>query len=305
MKRARRATRGKTTRTILTSIAISKPGRDPGPIGTFRCCGTAKIAESIGSSKGESQRRRHPASAVCRRCFEPGKPGGRQNGGLQASPPKRGMRTTLVSGVLLCIEVETFPRHHKQRRAPPVYIRRGRQSSLGLTRCDGLQHADHGPDALGHLALVAGQLLTGAEQLVGDVEGGQGQGLDGVLPPHLPLHALRALLDISGEVTDVLGVRLAADRVLLSEDLDLDAVGLAHSWSFSISLSMALTCDSTSLRSCRSRASSERSLSPAPSLAWSCSRSRRSMAIASAARRTAFSSSSSRSLSGCSGIDLL
>src|SRR6266849_3643920 len=186
--------------------------------------------------------------------------------GFRLPPPKRGMRTTLVSGVLLCIEVETFPRHHKQRRALPVYIRRAQQSSLGLTRCDGLEHADHGADALGDLPLVAGQLLAGAEQLIGDVEGGQGQGLDGVLPPHLPLHALGALLDISGEVTDVLGVRLAADRVLLSEDLDLDAVGLAHSWSLSISLSMAIT---------------------------------------SAARRTAFSSSSSRSLSGCSGIRLL
>src|SRR5437867_13244314 len=121
MKRARRATKGKTTRTIFTSIAISKPGRYPGPIGTFRCCETAKIAESIGSSRGQSQRGRHPASAVCRRCFEPGKPGGRQNGGLQASPLLRGLRTTLVSGVLLCIEVETFPRHHKQRRVSPVY----------------------------------------------------------------------------------------------------------------------------------------------------------------------------------------
>src|SRR5262249_46568325 len=158
---------------------------------------------------------------------------------------KRGMRTTLVSGVLLCIEVETFPRHHKQRRALPVYLRRGRQSSLGLTRCDGLQHADHGPDALGQLALVAGQLLAGAEQLVGDVERGEGEGLDGVLPPHLPLYALRPLLHVGGEVADVLGVGLAADRVLLTKDLDLDAVGLAHSWSLSISLSMALTCART------------------------------------------------------------
>src|SRR5262249_34094289 len=69
----------------------------------------------------QSQRRGDPASAVCRRCFEPGKPGGRQNGGLQASPLLRGLRTTLLSGVLLCIVVETFPRHHEQRRVIPVY----------------------------------------------------------------------------------------------------------------------------------------------------------------------------------------
>src|SRR5215468_1275089 len=123
MKRARRATTVKSTRTIFTSIAISKPGRDPGPIGTFRCRERAKTAESIGSSRQQSQRGGDPASAVCRRCFEPGKPGGRQNGGLQASPLLRGLRTTLLSGVLLCIEVETFPRHHKQRRVPSVYPR--------------------------------------------------------------------------------------------------------------------------------------------------------------------------------------
>src|SRR5499427_1563914 len=123
MKRERRATTVKSTRTIFTSIAISKPGRDPGPIGTFRCCERAKTAESIGSSRQQSQRGGGPASAVCRRCFEPGKPGGRQNGGLQASPLLRGLRTTLLSGVLLCIEVETFPRHHKQRRVIPVYSR--------------------------------------------------------------------------------------------------------------------------------------------------------------------------------------
>src|SRR5215470_316182 len=121
MKRERTATTVKRTRTILTSIAISKPGRDPGPIGTFQVLERAKTAESIGSSREQSQRRGDPASAVCRRCFEPGKPGGRQNGGLQASPLLRGLRTTLVSGVLLCIEVETFPRHHKQRRVLPVY----------------------------------------------------------------------------------------------------------------------------------------------------------------------------------------
>src|SRR5262249_5582002 len=121
MKRARRATTVKSSRTIFTSIAISKPGRDPGPIGTFRCCKRAKTAESIGSSRQQSQRGGDPTSAVCRRCFEPGKPGGRQNGGLQASPLLRGLRTTLLSGVLLCIEVETFPRHHKQRRVVLVY----------------------------------------------------------------------------------------------------------------------------------------------------------------------------------------
>src|SRR5262245_57932908 len=123
MKRERTATTVKRTRTILTSIAISKPGRDPGPIGTFQGLERAKTAESIGSSREQSQRGGHPASAVCRRCFEPGKPGGRQNGGLQASPLLRGLRTTLLSGVLLCIEVETFPRHHKQRRVLPVYPR--------------------------------------------------------------------------------------------------------------------------------------------------------------------------------------
>src|SRR5215470_13178043 len=123
MKRERTATTVKRTRTILTSIAISKPGRDPGPIGTFQVLERAKTAESIGSSREQSQRGGHPASAVCRRCFEPGKPGGRQNGGLQASPLLRGLRTTLLSGVLLCIEVETFPRHHKQRRVTLVYPR--------------------------------------------------------------------------------------------------------------------------------------------------------------------------------------
>src|SRR5262247_3721787 len=123
MKRERTATTVKRTRTILTSIAISKPGRDPGPIGTSQTRKTAKTAESIGSSTRQSQRGRHPASAVCRRCFEPGKPGGRQNGGLQASPLLRGLRTTLLSGVLLCIEVETSPRHHQQRRVLPVYPR--------------------------------------------------------------------------------------------------------------------------------------------------------------------------------------
>src|SRR5215813_12117463 len=123
MKRERTATTVKRTRTILTSIAISKPGRDPGPIGTFQVLEQAKTAESIGSSREQSQRRGDPASAVCRRCFEPGKPGGRQNGGLQASPLLRGLRTTLLSGVLLCIEVETFPRHHKQRRVVSVYSR--------------------------------------------------------------------------------------------------------------------------------------------------------------------------------------
>src|SRR5262249_27938013 len=123
MKRARRATTVKSTRTIFTSIAISKPGRDPGPIGTFRCCERAKTAESIGSSRQQSQRGGDPASAVCRRCFEPGKPGGRQNVGFQAALLLRGCRTALFSGVLLCIEVETCPRHHKQRRVVSWYSR--------------------------------------------------------------------------------------------------------------------------------------------------------------------------------------
>src|SRR5713226_4864094 len=52
-------------------------------------------------------------------------PGGRQNGGFQASPPRRGMRTTLVNGVRTLNEVETSPRHHVQRRAELVYLRGG------------------------------------------------------------------------------------------------------------------------------------------------------------------------------------
>src|SRR5262249_21420977 len=50
---------------------------------------------------------------------------GARIGGLQASPPRRGMRTTLVNGVLTLNEVETFLRHHVQRRAHPVYLRAG------------------------------------------------------------------------------------------------------------------------------------------------------------------------------------
>src|SRR4029453_4603989 len=177
MKRARRATKGKTTRTILTSIAISKPGRHPGPIGTFRRCGTAKIAESIGSSRGQSQRGRNPASAVCRRCFEPGKPGGRQNGGLQASPLLRGLRTTLLSGVLLCIEVETFPPHHKQRGVSPVCPGAPAPSStslpLTLAGGDGVEQVHHGPDTLGQVPFVLGKLVPRPEQLARDVGGGE------------------------------------------------------------------------------------------------------------------------------------
>ena len=35
------------------------------------------------------------------------------------------MRTTLVNGVRTLNEVETFPRHHGQRRAELVYLRAG------------------------------------------------------------------------------------------------------------------------------------------------------------------------------------
>src|SRR5262249_56215567 len=96
-------------------------GGGAGGMGSCRVVEGGKSGEGRGSGGEQSQRRGAPASAVCRRCFEPGKPGGRQNGGLQASPLLRGLRTTLLSGVLLCIEVETFPRHHKQRRVLPVY----------------------------------------------------------------------------------------------------------------------------------------------------------------------------------------
>src|SRR5712692_8943987 len=46
-----------------------------------------------------------------------GSPGGRQIEGFRLPPLRRGMRTTLVNGVLILNEVETSPRHHVQRRA--------------------------------------------------------------------------------------------------------------------------------------------------------------------------------------------
>ena len=42
--------------------------------------------------------------------------------GFRLPLTRRGVRTTLLNGVLMCIEVETSPRHHKQRRAVSVYI---------------------------------------------------------------------------------------------------------------------------------------------------------------------------------------
>src|SRR5260370_2073329 len=38
--------------------------------------------------------------------------------GFRLPLTRRGVRTTLLNGVLMCIEVETSPRHHKHRRAP-------------------------------------------------------------------------------------------------------------------------------------------------------------------------------------------
>jgi len=101
-------------------------------------------------------------------------PGGRQNGGLQASPPRRGVRTTLVSGSQSLNEVETSPRHHVQRRASPVYPRPRRRVKLlfGDHRVQELpQCAEAGGDVLVvHVLLLA--LLAEAKELVGHVQGG-------------------------------------------------------------------------------------------------------------------------------------
>ena len=62
-----------------------------------------------------------------------------------------------------------------------------------------VEQVHHRADALGQVAFELGQLLAGAEQLVGDVERGQRQRLDRVLAAELAFHALDALLDVGRE----------------------------------------------------------------------------------------------------------
>jgi hypothetical protein len=85
----------------------------------------------------------------CRRCFEPGKPGGRQNGGLQASPLVRGLRTTLVSGVLLCIEAGAHAGRVARPDLPsPRLAASGRAQSHRV--CRRADHALRCPDPEAH-----------------------------------------------------------------------------------------------------------------------------------------------------------
>src|SRR6185295_8278307 len=118
----------------------------------------------------------------------------------------------------------------------------------------------------GHVLVVDVLLLAlvaQAEQLVGDVERGQGQDPDRVLPGRVAPDLAGPPVHEGGELADVVGAGLAADRVLLPQDLDVDPLLLCHDVPFadcpvaywissrSSSFRMPSTWDSTSFRSWR------------------------------------------------------
>src|SRR5712692_3712339 len=159
----------------------------------------------------------------------------------------RGVRTTLVSGVLTYNEVETSPRHHVQRRAHPVYPRppgavKGFLAARLLLGHDGVEELTQRAESCdrvflrggallvprGALLVARGALVAQAEHLVGDVQRGQRQHLGGVLSRARAIDLPRALLDVAGQLAHVLGRGLAADGVLLAEDVDFDPVLVSH-----------------------------------------------------------------------------
>src|SRR4029453_3756584 len=141
-------------------------------------------------------KRERPASAVCRRCFEPGMyQVGAKMEGFRLPLSRRGMRTTLVSGSQSLNEVETSPQHHQQPRPSPVSSRpRRRVKRIRLLlRHDGIEQLPQCAEPSADVLLVDILLLplvAETKQLVGDVEGGEGQqghrGLAGRGAPDLP-----------------------------------------------------------------------------------------------------------------------
>src|SRR5262245_33662596 len=171
-------------------------------------------------------------------------------------------------------------------------LRGGRRCPLRLLRGGGaLQERDQGTQARLHVADRAGAVVTGAKQLVTDVERGEQEGLERILDASAA-DRLHALFEVARERGDVLGRRLGPDGQRLAEERQLDAVGLPpaglgsalalrrHGSSFEMSFRIASICATVCLRSAWSRAMSLRSRSL----------SSRSRASASAARRTAPSS---------------
>src|SRR5262249_7811377 len=135
--------------------------------------------------------------------------------------------------------------------------RRGRVEELA-------QHTQTRPGVV----VGEGPLVPLAEELVGDVERGEREQLDGILPrPAVAADLSHARPAVPRGLGHVLGGPLAPDRVLLTEDLDLDAMlvrhGVAYRSSLSSSFRMPSTWARTSFRSCRKLTSSPCSASSA------------------------------------------
>src|SRR5438093_6252571 len=119
-----------------------------------------------------------------------------------------------LNGVRALNEVETSPRHHAQRRAPLVYLpavtsSRGisGQGSCNLApsrtrRGDRIQELAQGAQPCAGVLVGQGVLVPQAEQLVGDIEGGESQELHGVLGRARALDLSCSLLDMSGQLAD-------------------------------------------------------------------------------------------------------
>src|SRR6266850_3523282 len=150
--------------------------------------------------------------------------------GFRLPLSRRGMRTTLVSGSQSLNEVETSPRHHVQRRALTVYPRLRRPVKL-LFGHHRVQELPQCAEAGGHVLVIhvlVLAFLAEAKELLGHIQGGEGQD-----PGRVPAGGVAA--DLPGatvhegrELADVLGRRLAPDRVLLAQDLDVDPLLLRH-----------------------------------------------------------------------------
>src|SRR5439155_15303868 len=144
-----------------------------------------------------------PASAVCRRCFEPGKPGGRRMRRALGFPFSEGLAHRPLYSSRYVNEVETSP-GITDSAGTPLCTRVGYRASSGIG--GGRRHlveqleerVDPGVDVSGG----AGLLGPRPEELVGDVEGDQAQAPRGIRDggasdfPELPL-------DVGDQLPDV------------------------------------------------------------------------------------------------------
>ena len=155
-------------------------------------------------------------------------------------PSWRGMRTTLVSGSQSLNEVETFPRHHEQRRASPCtpgpWAGQANRYFSGTTASRSCRSAPR--RAVTSLWSTSCSLRSSRSRNSSSVMSSAVSARSRPRPARRRRPDLaRALIDEGGQLPDVLRAGLAADRVLLPQDLDVDPLLLCHGVPFLAPLS--------------------------------------------------------------------